>query len=158
MENPMTKRSENLAQRPVLELEPLRVFIGRWITEGQTVERPGAPSVRIPASDVYQWAPGGRFVMHPAYGRIGSIEVGGLEGIGYDPDTRQYRTYFFDSDGKTTLQTLSCNEGVWVWEGTHTRCRGTFTDGGRMLTARHERCDDGEHWVPSMTVILRKVD
>jgi hypothetical protein len=36
-----------------------------------------------PASDVYEWAPGGFFVHHVAYGRIGSLDVAGSEIIGY---------------------------------------------------------------------------
>jgi hypothetical protein len=96
--------------------------------------------------------------MHPAYGRIGSVEVGGLEVIGHDPGTGQYRTHFFDSQGSVTTQTLSYADGTWTWQGTHARCKGVFTDGGKMLTAHHERSDDGVHWVHSMTVRLRKID
>jgi Protein of unknown function (DUF1579) len=146
------------AVRPAPELERLEVFIGRWITEGETAGSPEVAPVQIVASDVYKWAPGGRFVMHPAYGRIGPVHVGGLEVIGYDSRTGQYRTYFFDSQGNTTAQTLSYRDGTWTWHGTHARCTGVFTDRGRKLTARHERSDDGIHWVPSMTVTLRKVD
>jgi hypothetical protein len=82
-----------------MELERLDVFIGRWLTEGETIGGYEGPALQILASDVYEWAPGGRFVMHPAYGRIGQVRVGGLEVIGYDPATGQYPTFFFDSQG-----------------------------------------------------------
>jgi len=95
------------------------VFIGRWLTEGETVATPEAPSVRIFASDVYQWGPGGRFIMHPAYGRIGEQDVGGLEVIGYDPATDQFRTYFFDHTGNVITETLTFREGTWTWQATH---------------------------------------
>jgi hypothetical protein len=140
------------------ELERLNAFIGRWITEGETVAGPGAPAVAIVASDIYQWVPGEYFVMHPAYGRIGGVGVGGLEIIGYDPTTEQYQCYFFDSQGNQSTQTLSCRDRVWIWEGKNARCTGVFGDGGKTLTAHHERSDDGVHWVPSMKVVLRKVD
>jgi len=68
-------------------LDRLCVFIGRWLTEGETVATPERPSVKISASDVYEWGPGGQFIMHPAYGRIEEQDVGGLEVIGYDPAT-----------------------------------------------------------------------
>ena len=152
-----TGRVADAARRPP-ELERLDVFIGRWITEGETVASVGSPSTPIVASDVYQWVPGGRFVMHPAYGRIGSTGVGGLEVIGYDADTGQYRTHFFDSQGNIVIEALSYRDGVWTWQGAHARCTGVFTDGGRTLTARHERSDDGKHWEPSMTVTLRRID
>ena len=134
------------------------LFIGRWITEGETAGSAEIPPARILASDMYNWAPGGHFVMHPAYGRIEPLEVGGLEVIGYDSATGQYQTHFFDSQGNTATQTLSCRDGVWTWQGARTRCTGVFTDRGKTLTARHERRDDGKHWVPSMTVTIRKID
>src|SRR5262250_3565638 len=86
----------NTLRRPT-ELEGLDVFIGRWLTEGEAVGGREGSAMQIVASDVYEWAPGGRFVMHPAYGRIGQADVGGLEVIGFDPATGQYRTHFFDS-------------------------------------------------------------
>ena len=138
-------------------LDRLEVFIGRWITEGETADAEAAP-MRIVASDVYQWVPGRHLVMHPAYGRIGQVGVGGLEVIGYDPSTDQFRTHFFDGQGNIITEVLSYRDGMWIWQGAHARCTGVFTEGGRILTARHERSDDGIHWVPSMTVTLRRVD
>lgn len=38
-------------------LARLNVFIGRWITEGETVPDGDAGAARILASDVYQWVP-----------------------------------------------------------------------------------------------------
>ena len=130
----------------------LDVFIGRWITEGETTS-----GARIVASDVYEWAPGGKFVIHPAYGRIGDHEVGGLEVITPDPENGQYRTHFFDAAGHVTQQTLSFRDGAWHWQGPRTRATGVFEDGGRTLVARHERSEDGVHWTPSMIVTLRKI-
>ena len=96
--------------------------------------------------------------MHPAYGRIGEVGVGGLEVIGCDPATGQYRTYFFDSQGNIITETLSYRDGTRTWQGEHARCTGVFSEDGKTLTARHERCDDGLHWEPSMTVTLRKIE
>jgi len=66
---------------PVRDLrhEALGVLIGKWINEGHTVATPEVPSVPILTSDVYEWAPGGFFVVHSAYGRIGDSSVGGVE-------------------------------------------------------------------------------
>jgi len=38
---------------------------------------------------------GRQFIMHPAYGRIGTIDVGGLEVIGYDAYTGQFQNALF---------------------------------------------------------------
>ena len=128
------------------------------MTVGETAAEPGAPPLAIAASDIYQWLPGRRFVMHPAYGRIGDTDVGGLEVIGHDPATGHFRTHFFDSQGNVIQQALSWREDGWRWEGSQTRCTGVFSDGRRTLTAYHERSEDGRHWTPSMTVTLRRVD
>src|SRR5262249_17107876 len=110
--------------RPPTELEGLDVFIGRWLTEGETVGGPEGSAMQIVASDVYEWASGGRFVMDPGYGRIGDVGVGGLEIIGNDPVTGQYRTFFFDSQGNIITETLSYRDGTWTWQGEHARCTG----------------------------------
>jgi hypothetical protein len=49
--------------------EPL---IGSWASSGRTVERPGESSVEIKGSDVYEWLPGRRFVIHHVDVRMGA--------------------------------------------------------------------------------------
>src|SRR5262245_44012830 len=139
-------------------LDRLNVFIGRWLTAGETAATPEAPSVRIFASDVYEWGSGGQFIMHPAYGRIGEQDVGGLEVISYDPATDQFRTHFFDHTGTTIIETLTFRDGTWTWQAAQHRCEGVFSDNSKTLTARHERSNDGKNWEPLMIVTLQKVE
>ncbi len=54
------------------EQRRLDAFIGRWITEGQTLGGSEAPTAEIVSSDVYEWMPGGFFVRHTVHGRIGT--------------------------------------------------------------------------------------
>lgn len=151
-----TGRVEHAPERPAA-LDRLDAFIGRWLTEGGS-EPAGSDAAPIFASDVYEWLPGRRFVLHSAYGRIGDIGVGGVEIIGYDAATGQYRTWFFDSQGNVSTQALLYRDGDWFWDGAHARCTGEVRDGGVTMIARHERSDDGVAWAPSMTVTLRRVD
>jgi hypothetical protein len=138
------------------EYELLDVFIGKWITEGHTVASPGASSSKITASDVYEWAAGGFFILHTAYGRIGDTPVGGIEIIGYDPARKVYRTHFFDSQGNVTSEQLTVDDGVWRWLGDRVRCTGRFSPDGRQIACLHERSDDGMTWVPSMEITITK--
>jgi Protein of unknown function (DUF1579) len=140
------------------EHRALEVLIGRWINEGETVATDETLATAIVTSDVYEWAPGGFFVLHVAYGRIGDLGVGGVEIIGYDPDTRSYQCYFFDSEGGTNRQELTLGDGEVTWEGDGTRCDATFEDGGRVLVAHHKMMAEHGDWVPSMEVTLRRVD
>ena len=145
-------------RRPSPQHRLLDILVGRWINEGETVASADAPAVKILTSDVYEWMPGGFFVVHTAYGRIGDVDVGGTELIGYDEASENYRTHFFDSQGGITTEDLTIRDGVWTWQGTATRATGTFSADGRTLPVRHERSDDGVNWVPAMEVTLSKVE
>jgi len=140
------------------EYDRLEVFIGKWITEGHTVPNDGTPPLKITASDVYEWAPGGHFILHTAYGRIGDIAVGGIEIIGHDREKGIYRTHFFDSQGNVISEELSFKDGAWHWRGPNVRCTGRFSDDGRQISALHERSDDGSVWTPSMNVTITRAD
>jgi Protein of unknown function (DUF1579) len=146
------------APKPGPEHKRMEVFIGKWINEGHTIASAGAPSLKIPTSDVYEWMPGGFFVLHTAYGRIGDMDVGGTEIIGYDAASGTYRSHFFDSQGNTTTDELTVDGDTWTWRGAQTRTTAVFGDNGKTQTAHHERSDDGVNWVPSMEVTLTKVE
>src|SRR5262245_64996141 len=133
------------------EYRPLDALVGRWMTTGHTFGPDGAPAAAIAASDIYEWAPGGFFILHTAYGTIGEQGVGGVEMIGYDAETGRFRTAFYDSQGNITREQLSVEGTTLNWVGTDVRCRGTLENKGRKLVCRHERRED-ESWVPSMDV------
>jgi hypothetical protein len=115
----------------------LDIFIGKWINEGRTIPAADEPEQRILTSDVYEWVPGGFFVLHLAYGRIGDIDVGGVEIIGYDAAAGMYRTHFYDSRGGVTTEELSVEGDTWSWLGESTRATAVFDDAGKTQTVRH---------------------
>lgn len=136
----------------------LNVWVGRWINEGHTVQEDGAPGVAITTSDVYEWLPGGFFVLHTAYGRIGDAGVGGAEIIGYDEASGGYYSHFYDSQGNVSTHKLSVLGDVWTNEGETTRATVEFSDANRIQTVLHERTDDGKKYSASMKVTLTKVE
>ena len=93
-----------------------------------TVATAEAPSVPILTSDVYQWAPGGFFVVHSAYGRIGESSVGGVEIIGANGG--EYSSTFYDSFGNVHTSRVQIVGDAMRWLGDRTRCTATFADGG----------------------------
>jgi hypothetical protein len=151
-------RDQGQARMSGAEQRALDVFIGKWLTVGRIIERPSIPSVHILASDVYEWVPGGFFVLHSAYGRIGDISVGAIEILWHDPAAGHYRSKLFDSQGNVVESTLTLEDGVWTWARETTRCFATFSDDGSTQTAHHERSDDGVTWQPNMEVTLTKVE
>ncbi|MGA7669249.1 MAG: SRPBCC domain-containing protein [Nitrolancea sp.] len=139
------------------ELRKLDVFIGKWINQGYTVESPSAPSLEILTSDVYEWMPGGFFVLHTAYGRIGNMDVGGTEILGYDADRGVYFSRFYDSRGGIHKADLSVAGESWTWRGHGTGCTAIFTEAGKVQTAHHVMQAENGQWVPSMEVVLTKI-
>src|ERR1700678_663298 len=126
--------------------QALAVLIGNWINEGATVAAADVPTAAIRTSDVYEWVPGGFFVVHTAFGKIGDTSVGGVSIIGVDGDA--YDDTFYDSFGNAHRSRLEIDG--------RTRCTVTMADGGMTQVAHHESSVDGVTWTASMDVVLRK--
>jgi hypothetical protein len=135
--------------------QALSVLIGKWINEGHTIGTAEIPPVPILTSDVYEWAPGGFFVVHSAFGKIGDTSVGGVEILGADGEA--YQSTFYDSFGNVHRSRVEIEGEVIRWIADRTRCAVTMTDGGMTQVARHESSTDGVSWTASMEVTLRKV-
>lgn len=94
----------------------------------------------------------------PIHRRIGDTGGGGTEIIGYDEANGCYRSHFFDSHGNVSTHTLTARGDEWTYQGEATRSTVVFGEGGRVQTVLHERTDDGTTYVPSMTVVLAKIE
>jgi len=113
--------------------QALAVLIGKWINEGRTTGTAEIPSVPILTSDVCERAPGGFFVVHSAFGKIGETTVGGVEIIGVDGEA--YRSAFYDSFGNVHRSRLEIQGDVIRWTADRTRCTVTMTDDGTTQVA-----------------------
>jgi catechol 2,3-dioxygenase-like lactoylglutathione lyase family enzyme len=149
--------AEGEAPVPGAAHRALDAWIGRWINQGHTLDEDGNPGTAITTSDVYEWAPGGFFVLHTAYGRVGNFGGGGVEIIGYDDASGEYVAYFFDSAGNASVHRLVADGDTWTYLGETTRATVRFSDGDTVQHVLHERTDDGSTYVPSMRVTLVKV-
>jgi hypothetical protein len=135
--------------------ERLGVLVGRWRTEGWTMETAEAPSARIDAVDTYEWLPG-RFDA-----RVGDQHVEGAEIIGWDPARNAYITQYFGSDGPNSYEATLVEEGgslVWSMRSRADRFTGTFNEDGSTITGRWELLDGDDKWRPWMEITLRKAD
>jgi hypothetical protein len=135
--------------------QALSVLIGKWINEGHTIATAEIPPVPIRTSDTYEWAPGGFFVVHSAFGKIADTSVGGVEILGADGDA--YHSTFYDSFGNVHRSRVEIEGDVIRWIADRTRCTVTMADGGMTQIARHDSSADGVNWTASMEVTLRKV-
>ena len=138
--------------------EALEAWVGRWINHGHTINDDGSDGMQITTSDVYEWAPGGFFIVHTAYGRVGEFSGGAIEIIGYDEPSGDYTSRLFDSQGNVVVSKLVARGSTWTYEGDTTRSTVEFGDDNHVQTVLHERTDDGVTYKPSMRVTLVKVD
>ncbi|MGZ3751632.1 MAG: DUF1579 family protein [Mucilaginibacter sp.] len=140
------------------EMKRLQPLIGKWITIGETAGDSTSERLKIRASDIYEWATGGAFIIHHAYGLIGNTQGGGVEIIGYDVKEKVYKSYFFDNKGNFNVGKLTCTNGVFLWGAQKIRCFGEFKPDGKMLVAHHQKLNGNGKWVPAMEVTLSKVE
>jgi hypothetical protein len=85
------------------------------------------------------------------------MDVGGVELIGYNPETGKYVSHFYDSRGNASESEIIVDGNTMTWKGNFTACTAVFTEGGKVQTAHHIRLDEKGHWVPSMEVVLTNV-
>lgn len=86
------------------------------------------------------------------------MDVGGVEVIGFDRTAQQYWSQFFDSQGNAMASSLTVQGERWIWQGENTRCTVDLSADGKTQVAHHERRDDTGRWLPSMEVVLTKVE
>jgi Protein of unknown function (DUF1579) len=136
-------------------LEPL---IGRWKTEGRTIDASGAPADEIDAVDTYERLPGGA-LLHLVDARVGEHKLEGAEIIGHDPDRDTYASQAFGTDGSTAYEASLTEESeglTWRMQSNTTRFTGRFNDDGDVITGHWERQDDSGDWRRWMDITLTR--
>lgn len=141
--------------RPGPEHRALAPFVGVWSTAGQVLATASSPAQEIAGTDAYEWIPGGFFLLHTVDVRIGGERAQALEVIGWDAANDAYFMRSFDSQGNEEVMRATLRDGTWTFLGSESRFSGGFGDGGRTLSGRWERRQDGQ-WLPWMDVHLTK--
>jgi hypothetical protein len=150
---------------PDQQTRRLGALVGRWRSEGHVV---GEPPVPIEGTDIYEWLPGGYFLVHHVDVVVGDQKVQAIEIIGqHDPATDSFLGRAYDNLGNvTTMRASVDDDGVWTFAGAGdvapvarpasadasgaVRSTLTVSPDKRSMTARWERSDDGAAWQPWM--------
>ncbi len=138
------------------ELERLQPFVGHWSLEGRIVEGPFGPATPISATDIYEWMPGGHFLLHHIEAQMGDQVVKGLEVIGYDLATRRYCLRSFDHAGGFSVMHMTEADGLWTALGHTERSQVRFSADGKVMSGGWERLADDGAWRPWMEITLTK--
>ena len=137
----------------------LAPLVGRWRTQGRTIETPEAPSAPIDAVDTYEWLPGRSALLHTVDARVGDEQVEGAEIICWDSALGAYVTLHCGSDGLNRYEASLDEENdvlVWCMRSAHDRFTGTFSDDRNTIDGQWEQLDDEDAWQPWMEVTLTK--
>jgi hypothetical protein len=144
------------AARPS-ELERLDSFAGVWRTDGEMNVGPSGQPVTFTAKDVYEWLPGGYFLLHRFDADMPEGRLQGMEVIGYSPEDDFYPMRSFDSLGNESVMKARWDEDTWTFAGENVRFTGRFHDDGNVFAGLWEqRAADGAPWQAWMNVKLTK--
>lgn len=133
-----------------LELQRLDSLVGRWRTSGHVVAAGGEDVVQITGTDVYEWLPGGHFLIHWVDVSIGGQDTHNLEVIGYDPATNRYPTRFFDHEGNSGTYTAMVLDEVLHLSTDGARATLVLDPAGARMQANWEKMDKHGAWRPWM--------
>jgi hypothetical protein len=165
-------RYHNSAPTPSPETQRLGALVGRWRSEGHIV---GDAAVPITGTDIYEWLPGGFFLIHHVDVMVGEQKVQAIEIIGeYDPATDSYIGRAYDNQGNITVMRARVDDnGVWTFTGGGdvapvarpssadatgaVRSTLTVSADSSSMTAKWERRDDGSGWQPWMDMTFTRM-
>ncbi|MBD8498619.1 DUF1579 family protein [Paenibacillus arenosi] len=143
--------------KPNFFLTNLNVFVGKWRTEGIVKDRTSGSTIRLRATDTYEWLPGGFFLIHHVDGHIGVAEVKAIEIIGFDEASQMYFTHSFDNQGSRGNYQANLLDAVWTITGTSERFSGIFSDNFNTLSGRWELLNESSEWEHWMDITLTRI-
>lgn len=137
-------------------LKRLHPFEGTWKTQGEIFATDSSPALTIEGTDIYEWLPGGYFLIHRVDVRMGGEQIDSIEIIGYDDSNDTYPMHYFGYQGSKGVMVAVCNSNTWVFTGETERFTGSFNETGNILSGRWEQLRNSE-WIDWMNIKLTKV-
>lgn len=150
-------------KRPTPEMAPLEPLVGDWSVEALA---PWAPPGDVRGRTVFEWMPGGTFLVQRWEVPIDGAPDG-LAVIGRDPQhSGGYLQHYFDSRGVARVYSMTFEDGVWTLSRTTAdfsaldfaqRFTGTLSDDGRTIRASWEVASDGSTWEHDFDLVYTRV-
>ncbi|HSK46424.1 MAG TPA: DUF1579 family protein [Coriobacteriia bacterium] len=154
----MGQRTESSAHAAGPELQPLEAFVGEWKTDGAIRASGARAAATMDAHDVYEWIPGGYFLLHRWDAHLPDGDTQGVEVIGLDRSTGLFFMRSFDSEGNAGEMQASASGVNWTFTSESLRFTGGVRDNGDTFSGLWElRSEEGAAWVPWMDITLHKV-
>lgn len=138
-------------------MKALAPFVGIWNTEGKIKANDGAEEQGLVATDIYEWLPGKRFLLHRVDARLGGHITRSMEITGWDAEARELFSTSYDDQGATSRFRCALDGQAWTIEGNGIRFRGAFDQNWNELIGTWEMASDGS-WSRWMDIRLARAD
>ena len=141
-------------------LDRLSPFIGEWNLEITSMSFHEDPTAVARGQSSFAWLEGGAFLIQHA--EIAASDFPrSIQVIGADDEAGTYRMLYYDSRGVSRIYRMTFSGEIWtIWRdfpGFSQRLHGTFSEDGRIITARWENSTDGSNWEHDVALTYTKV-
>lgn len=141
-------------------LARLEAFMGEWLIEITAMSFHPDPSAVAHGRTSFAWLEGGAFLVQhaeisaPDFPRSTAI-------IAPDDAAETFGMLYYDSRGVSRIYKMTFSGEIWtLWRefpGFSQRFLGTFSEAGKVITARWEKSGDGSHWEHDFDLKYTKV-
>jgi hypothetical protein len=141
-------------------LDQLAPFVGEWNIEITSMSFHPDPSAVVRGHSSFAWLEGGAFLIQ--HSEIPNSDFPTSTAVmGPDEEAATYLMLYSDSRGVSRIYRMTFSGGIWtLWRdfpGFSQRFHGTFSEDGRIITARWERSSDGSKWELDFALTYTKV-
>lgn len=156
----MSTNTEQQPSKSNSALERLGIFVGEWSIEISSMSFHPDPSAVARGHTSFEWLEEGAFLLQ--HSEVPNSEFPrGTAVIGPDDAAETYCMLYFDSRGVSRIYKMTLSGGIWtVWReypGFSQRFLGTFSDDGKIITARWEKSSDGSNWEHDFNLTYTRV-
>jgi len=141
-------------------LDQLAPFIGEWNIDITSMSFHEDPSAVVRGYSSFAWLEGGGFLIQ--HSEISASDFPrSIAVMGPDDAAETYRMLYYDSRGVSRIYRMTFSGGIWtIWRdfpGFSQRFHGTFSEAGKIITARWEKSSDGSKWEHDFDLTYTKV-
>ena len=141
-------------------LDQLAALLGEWNMEITSMSFNEDPSAVVRGHSAFAWLEGGAFLIQ--HSEISASDFPrSVAVMGPDEEAGTYRMLYSDSRGVSRIYRMTFSGGIWtLWRdfpGFSQRFHGTFSEDGKVITARWERSSDGSNWEHDFALTYTKV-
>jgi len=141
-------------------LDQLTPFIGEWNMAITSVSSYEDRSAVVRGHSSFSWLEGGAFLIQ--HSEISNSDFPRSTAVmGPDDAAATYRMLYYDSRGVSRIYRMTFGGGIWtLWRdfpGFSQRFQGTFSEDGKIITARWEQSSDGSNWEHDFALTYTKI-